>query len=206
MKNLKGLRWSEALLGVLCIVLVWRVFTMRAGLAKMARDRAAESALATARTSAAQQELKALWRVLAHSHLDESVELRGVSEKGPVSLRLATLKRPLLIFTFDQHCASCTINLPVLRKLTDRAPCSSEVVGISLNDSVPARWKSDSIGFQMIGATTGRAWDVLPLATPSRLVLIAPGGRVAGWWTGVFGVDQEADILREVTDLCVLPS
>jgi hypothetical protein len=197
-----SLRAAEILLGLVSLVLLWRVVSLRRDVAALTSQASISASTSTRELAVSRQEIRDLWRVLKYSRLDSTVEMRGLTKGGSSAWNLSTTKLPLVIFTFDHHCASCTKNLPIVQHLRESASCKLELLGLSLNDKTLAQWSSDSIGFNMVETATGPAWDALPLSTPSRLILFGPGGKLVKWWTGLYEGEQEADILREITAIC----
>ena len=176
--SMSQIRWSEAGLATVAILLGWQLLSahrrIEADASILIASRVENAALRQNR-SLMQDDLRRLWTVVEASHLGNS-ELRAHRDDGvEMVLRLGASTKPLLLFSFDRNCPLCYSTLPLVRALAQERPCGLEVIGVALNDQVPQAWSQDSTGFPTVHAGSGSAWETLPLSIPSAVILIAPG-------------------------------
>jgi hypothetical protein len=150
-------------------------------------------------------DLQYLHRWMRAARIDSSVTLEGATfDQKRTVVRLADLKAPLVLYSINPECSSCFRNLPFINSLAEaRSSCSTRVLGVlAADDGSVGRAPDGRLHFQLLSNASGTAWDVLPLVSAPTVIVIAPRGRLGGWWSGELSVVDQADIMRTIASSC----
>jgi hypothetical protein len=203
---LRFVSWSELTLGLLAVLLAVRLLALRGQLqattTKLASLQIAYTDL-QADGRRMQQDVRTLRQLARGSVIADDAVLSGHTPSGQeVSLMLAHIGTPLLLFTVDRNCALCTAWRIPLTEFARTRPCGLTVLGIALNDQLDHRWTQDSVEIDILVGAQGTGWRTLSLDEPAVAVLLGDRGRFLGRWAGTPDTRRIAEIRSTVMHTC----
>lgn len=134
----------------------------------------------------------------------DSISLKGTwINGGTVSFDLSALPHALLIYSLNPACSSCFRNLPFISRVRSQSSCPVSVIGVLVaSPKAVEAIRRERIGLPLITESSGPAWSVLPLSSSPSTTVIAPEGRLVGWWTGILSAADEQEISSALAATC----
>jgi peroxiredoxin len=204
----KHLRWTEGLFALLLIVSLAFLYIQSKTVGHLSDELsvfASEHALLKQDLIRTRDDVRRYQQVLGRSRLGSPVLLEGLTlDSVPTVIDLSASDRPILLYSIDPDCPACLSTLPFIQDLDTGRLCNVRVLGIGVNkmDTLDEFAKREHVGFPILRNSDGDAWRLFPLSASPATILIAPRGRVYGWWIGALSTAQQAEIRTLLANTC----